>query len=338
MGIIDGHKAFSKEQRENSVITIENAHVRFYALKSFLRRVAVHALSGLSLAIAPAETVAVVGESGSGKTTLGRVSLRVIDVESGLIRFRGEDITHASGQRLKGFRRLAQAIFQDPYSSINPYMTIGQNVEEPLLIHNRGGKSERLERVERALGEVKLSPSSKFLTQHPHTLSGGQRQRVGIARALVMDPAYIVADEPVSMVDASSKAELLYLLRETYKKYGIASLYITHDIASAKHIADRIAVMYLGRIIEVGPPSEIIENPLHPYTQGLIESVPEPDPTNRKRFRRVIPGESPNPTNIPSGCPFHPRCAQFINGLCEVQTPILKEQSNGRSVACHLYS
>ncbi|MEE9286171.1 MAG: ABC transporter ATP-binding protein, partial [Dehalococcoidia bacterium] len=278
-----------------------------------------------------------VGESGSGKTTLGRASLRLVKPVAGRIRFDGADITDLGESRLKPFRRRAQAVFQDPYSSINAYMNIYQIVEEPLVIHGMGAKTERQARVSQALEDVRLSPPETFLAKYPHTLSGGQRQRVGIARALVLNPEYIVADEPVSMIDASSRTEILYLMRTLQQRHGIAFLYITHDIASAAHFSDRLAVMYLGRIVELGPPGEVIDHPLHPYTQALIAAVPEPDPANRTRQREVVPGEPPSPSDIPSGCAFHPRCPRFMTGLCEGVKPVLREVRPEHHVACYLY-
>ncbi|MBI3743848.1 MAG: ABC transporter ATP-binding protein [Chloroflexi bacterium] len=319
------------------LVDLDRIEVRFFARRGLFGRVTVHAINGLSLAIQRGETVAVVGESGSGKTTLGKVSLRVVPLYKGAVRFDGKDIAGLSEPRLKWFRRRAQAVFQDPYSSINAYMTVAQIVEEPLVIHGVGNRSERRDRVRQALEDVRLRPTEAIVGKYPHTLSGGQRQRVGIARALVLKPDYIVADEPVSMIDASSRAEILYLLRNLQKRYGIAFLYITHDIASAAHFSDRVAVMYLGKIVELGPSREVIGNPLHPYTQALIAAVPEPNPANRLRERPVVPGEPPNPTSLPTGCYFHPRCPKFMAGKCEGSQPELTEVQPGHYVACYLY-
>ena len=319
------------------MLELRDVAMHFKSRGRGFRTTTVRALDGVTLSLDREETIAVVGESGSGKTTLGRVSLRLLQPTAGRVIFDGEDITEIQEKRLKGFRRRAQGIFQDPFTSLDPYMTIRQIVEEPLVIHGAGSGSERLERVVWALEEVRMRPASDFLNQFPHLLSGGQRQRVGIARALVLTPDYMLADEPVSMIDASSRAEILLLLRELQERHHIGYLYITHDIATARHFAPTAAVMYLGRIVEHGPTVDLINNPLHPYTQGLLNAVPEPDPANRLAERIVLPGEAPSPANVPSGCRFHPRCPAFMAGLCDVVPPPLVEIEPGRTVECHLY-
>ncbi|MCH8974027.1 MAG: ABC transporter ATP-binding protein [Chloroflexi bacterium] len=319
------------------LVELSDLVVRFHARTGLFRTVAIHAVDGVSLTIEAGETVALVGESGSGKTTLGRASLRLVRPASGSVRFDGRDITDAPERELKEFRRQAQAIFQDPYSSLNPYHTVREAVEEPLAVHGIGTAAERTDRARKALEDVQLRPADVFLPMYPHLLSGGQRQRVGIARALVLEPRYVVADEPVSMIDASSRAELLYLLRDLQATYGIAFLYVTHDIASARHFAGRIAVMYLGSIVEIGTPEAVVERPLHPYTKALIDAVPEPDPANRLRERAVVPGEVPSAADPPAGCPFHPRCPRFMAGRCELQRPTLREVEPGHYAACYLY-
>ena len=321
----------------NNLMEVEDVDVHFYAQKGLFQRVTIRAVTTVSLAVQKGETVALVGESGSGKTTLGRATLRLLRPVHGHVRFDGVDITNLSERQLKGFRREAQAVFQDPYSSLNPYMNISQIVEEPLIIHNIGNRAERSELVHKALEDVRLSPTAQLMSTFPHTLSGGQRQRLGIARALVLQPRYVVADEPVSMIDASSRAELLYLMRDLQERYGIAFLYVTHDIASARHFSNRIAVMYLGSIVELGLPEAVVESPFHPYTRALIDAVPEPDPANRLHERPVVPGEPPNPANVPSGCPFHPRCPRFMPGLCDQARPELREVQPGHYASCYLY-
>ncbi|MEM2819315.1 MAG: ABC transporter ATP-binding protein, partial [Nitrososphaerota archaeon] len=223
-----------------------------------------------------------------------------------------------------------------PYSSINPFMTVKEILEEPLILHQVGDTEERLEMIIKALTDVKLTPVEEFVGKYPHMLSGGQRQRVGIARALILRPEYIVADEPVSMIDASSRAEILYLLKELQEKYKISFLYITHDIATARHFSDKVAVMYLGKIVELAEARELVREPLHPYTKALIEAVPEPDPSNRLKERKVIPGEPPSPVNPPAGCRFHPRCPYRFEP-CDKNEPELKEVKADHHVSCYLY-
>ncbi|MCS6903510.1 MAG: ABC transporter ATP-binding protein [Candidatus Bipolaricaulota bacterium] len=319
------------------MLRLEDVHVHFALRRGLFQRGIVHAVNGVSLSIAAQEIVALVGESGSGKTTLGRVSLRLERPTQGRVWFDSREISHVSEGMLKEFRRRAQAVFQDPYSSINPYMTVSQIVEEPLIIHKIGSRSERLAQVEALLEALRLHPVREFMQKFPHQMSGGQRQRVALARALILNPDYLMADEPVSMIDASSRAEILQLMHEQQKERGMAVLYITHDIATARHYAHRIGVMYLGSLVELGPSRRIIDRPLHPYTQHLIEAVPEPDPANRQRQRQVVPGEPPSPIHLPKGCFFHPRCPKFMKGLCDAARPALKEIESGHAVACYLY-
>lgn len=330
-------KPVSAPQTPSPLMVIRDVRVHFSIRQGLFHSQVLPAVGGVTLALARGETLGLVGESGSGKTTLGRASLRLVRPVAGRVLFDGADITAAPEARLKWFRRRAQAIFQDPFSSIDPFMSIFESVEEPLLIHGVGNREERAERVYRALADVRLTPPEEIGRSYPHLLSGGQRQRVSIARTLVLRPDYIVADEAVSMVDASSRVEILALLKSLQEAYGIAFLYITHDIATARYFAHRIAVMYLGHIVEMGSPAQVIENPLHPYTQALVAAVPEPDPANRLRERPTVPGEPPNPLAMPSGCPFHPRCPSFIRGTCEVARPVLQEMDPGHWVACYLY-
>ena len=309
----------------------------FRAGGRFFGGVTVRAVDGVSLQVDSGETLGVVGESGSGKTTLGRIILRLLRPTAGRVSFDGIDITASKDERLMWYRRRAQGISQDPFTSLDPYMTVGQILEEPMIIHRMGDKAVRRNRAAWALEQVRLFPIDETLANYPHTLSGGQRQRVGIARALMLQPELIVADEPVSMVDASSRAEIVYLLRELQKQHNIAFVYISHDLATARHFSHRTAVMYLGRIVEMTSTGNLIDSPLHPYTKALMEAVPEPDPANRHKERAVIPGEPPSPASVPSGCRFHPRCPYFIPGRCDVVDPALTEVKPGHFVACHLY-
>ena len=326
-----------KEGASSPLVVLDAVHVVFTTRKGVFRTGQVRALNGVSLSIGRGETVALVGESGSGKTTLGRVSLRLIKPNAGRVRFDGRDITDLGDGDLGWFRRRAQIVFQDPFSSLNPYLRVGGLVEEPLIIDGIKDRGARAARVARALEAVDLVPAARAVERYPTMMSGGQRQRVGIARALVRDPEYIVADEPVSMIDASSRIEILDLLRGLQETRGVAFLYVTHDIASARHFADRIAVMYLGKIVEIAPAGRVIDQPLHPYTQALIAAIPEPDPANRFRRRAVVPGEQPSASAMPPGCPFFPRCPERTPGLCDADRPTLVDAEPGHWVACHLF-
>ncbi len=319
------------------LVRLEDVKVDFSVRKGLFGSESIHAVDGVTLDIAAGEVVAVVGESGSGKTTLGRAALGLVRVTDGHVHFDNTEISALPRKAQKAFRRRTAAVFQDPFASIDPFMKAYDSVAEPLVIHGIGNERERRERVLQALHDVRLRPAPEIADKYPDLLSGGQRQRLSIARALVMQPQFIVADEPVSMVDASSRAELLALLRELQERFNIAFLYITHDIATARHFAQRIVVMYLGCVVEMGQAADIVRSPLHPYTQALIASVPEPDPANRLKQRPSLPGEPPNPVNAPSGCSFHPRCAAFMAGRCELKTPVLREVEPDHYVACYLH-
>ena len=327
--------AWRKE--DGPVLRIEDLSVRFFVRHSLFSTRPIEAVSSVSLDLVKGETVAVVGESGSGKTTLGRATLALAPITGGRIVFEGKDISTLAGSELLTFRERAQVIFQDPFSSLSPYMRVGELVEEPLVIHGPADRAERERRVLAALEQVKLSPAAEFVEKYPHTLSGGQRQRVSIARAMVLEPDYLVADEPVSMIDASSRAEILYLLAELQEARELTFLYITHDLASARHFAERIAVMYAGRVVELAPADQLIEEARHPYTKALLAAVPEPDPANRLRQRPVVGGEPPDAGALPAGCAFAPRCPVAIAGTCERVVPPLLESEDGHAVACHLY-
>ena len=322
---------------DGPILRIEGLSVTFYVRESFFSTRPISAVTDVDLTIAMGETVALVGESGSGKTTLGRATLHLAPISAGRIVFEGTDIGDLKGDELMEFRRRAQVIFQDPFSSLSPYMRVGELVEEPLVIHGPRDRAERERRVLAALEQVKLSPAAEFADKYPHTLSGGQRQRVSIARAMVLEPDYLVADEPVSMFDASSRAEILSLLAELQAERVLTFLYITHDLASARHFADRIAVMYAGRVVELAPADQLVESAVHPYAKALLAAVPEPDPANRLQQRPVVGGEPPDAGALPSGCAFNPRCPVAIEGTCEQVVPPLIELDEGHHVACHLY-
>ena len=292
------------------------------------------ALDGVNLTIRSGEVVGLVGESGCGKSTLGMALVRMLEPTSGDIVYRGSSITHIGGKELKAYRRQAQIIFQDPYSSLNPRLTVGAIVAEPLQIHSMGSRDERVSKVRAALRHVRLPPE-EFETRFPSDLSGGQRQRVAIARALVLDPAFIVADEPVSMLDVSVQAGVLELLDELSRELGLAVLYISHDIATVGYICNRVAVMYLGRIVEEGPVKSVLRNPKHPYTQRLMAAIPNVDPLVR-RERVVLEGDVPSPLDVPPGCRFATRCPEATD-LCREVEPDLLNEDPGRRVRCHLY-
>jgi len=295
----------------------------------------VKAVDDISIDIYPKEILGLAGESGSGKTTFGRTLIRLIEPTAGSVIYKNVDIFKLKGSELKNYRRKLQIIFQDPYDSINPRLTIRDVVAEGLLVNKLVSKDKVDEAVASALEDVKLTPPEEFINRYPHELSGGQRQRVAIARALVLKPDFIVADEPVSMLDVSIRAEVLNVMLDLKEKYGITFLFITHDLALAKHMSDRIAVMYLGKLVELADSEKLIDNPLHPYTQALIAAIPIPDPTAKKAEVK-IKGEIPSPVNPPPGCRFHPRCPYAFD-RCKVEEPKLKEVEPGHFVACHLY-
>jgi len=324
-----------------SLIKAINVKKYFPVRMSFIRSLKgeeqkwVKAVDDISIDIYPKEILGLAGESGSGKTTFGRTLIRLIEPTAGSVIYKNVDIFKLKGSELKNYRRKLQIIFQDPYDSINPRLTIRDVVAEGLLVNKIVSKEKVDEAVASALEDVKLTPPEEFINRYPHELSGGQRQRVAIARALVLKPDFIVADEPVSMLDVSIRAEVLNVMLDLKEKYGITFLFITHDLALAKHMSDRIAVMYLGKLVELADSEKLIDNPLHPYTQALIAAIPIPDPTAKKAEVK-IKGEIPSPINPPPGCRFHPRCP-YVFDRCKVEEPKLKEVEPGHFVACHLY-
>ncbi len=293
----------------------------------------VKAVDGVSFYIMEGETLGLVGESGCGKSSLGRTLLRLEEPTAGQVIYRGSDITVWGKQQLKGLRKEAQMIFQDPQSSLDPRMTIGDSIGEALLIHGTGTEKERLERVGQLLRRVGLEP--EHTTRYPHELSGGQKQRIGIARALAVNPKLIVADEPVSALDVSVQAQILNLLMDLQRELALAYLFIAHDLAVIGQVSDRIAVMYLGQIIELAKRSELFSHPLHPYTEALLAAIPVPDP-HRKRKKISLTGEVPSPVTPPPGCRFHTRCPKVM-GTCREEMPGLIPLESGHFVSCHLY-
>ncbi|TET45705.1 MAG: dipeptide ABC transporter ATP-binding protein [Dehalococcoidia bacterium] len=293
----------------------------------------VKAVDGVSFFIAEGETLGLVGESGCGKSSLGRALLRLEEPTSGQVFYRGADITSWNKKQLKALRREAQMIFQDPQSSLDPRMTIGDSIGEALLIHGVGTEKERPERVAELLKRVGLEPA--HATRYPHELSGGQKQRTGIARALAVNPKLIVADEPVSALDVSVQAQILNLVTDLQREFSIAYLFIAHDLAVIGQVSSRIAVMYLGQIVELASRDDLFHRPLHPYTQALLSAVLVPDP-HQKRKRIPLPGEVPSPIDPPPGCRFHTRCPKVMK-VCSREMPELKQIEENHLVACHLY-
>ncbi|MEM3579654.1 MAG: ABC transporter ATP-binding protein [Candidatus Bathyarchaeia archaeon] len=302
------------------------------------RQLFVRAVDGVSFEIHKGEIFGLAGESGSGKTTTGRMLVKLIEPTSGKIIFRGQDITFLKPEEVKPLRRHFQIVFQDPYESLNPRMTVGDILAEPLRLLKVVESEDELEaKVRQILEDVELIPPEEFIFRYPHELSGGQRQRVATARAFVVNPDFIVADEPVSMLDVSIRAEILKLMLSLVDKYKTSFLYITHDLALSRHMCDRIGIMYLGKIVEMGTSDQIVYEPLHPYTKALIDAVPVPDPL-AKRGDVVIKGEIPSPINPPPGCRFHTRCPQYIGDICRTKAPPFMDMGKGHFVACHLYA
>jgi oligopeptide/dipeptide ABC transporter ATP-binding protein len=297
------------------------------------RRLLVKAVDDVSLEVRRGETLAVVGESGSGKSTLGRLLLRLIEPTDGRVLFRGRDLLGMGPAELRRFRRQAQIIFQDPYASLNPRMRVGQIIREPLDIYREGTPAQRERRVAELLERVGLSPA--HTQTYPSELSGGQRQRVGIAAALALSPELIIADEPVSSLDVSVQAQILNLLVELQQDYGLAFVFISHDLGVVRHMSDRIAVMYLGKIVEEAPTEALFDCPQHPYTQMLLSAIPVPDPRQRVELR-VPEGEPPSPINPPAGCRFHPRCPHAMRVCPEREPALMEAGGDSHRAACHL--
>ena len=319
--------------RDRPLLHVEGLVKRFPVRSGIFRRGAqLHAVEGVDLDVAPGEVLAVVGESGSGKSTLARCILRLIDPTAGQVVFDGEDVTAMAGRRLNGFRQRVQPVFQDPFSSLDPRWTIGRSVREALDAHAIGTKLEREARVADLLDRVGLSP--ELAARRPHELSGGQRQRVGIAAALAPSPVLIVADEPVSALDVSVQAQVLNLLAELQRDLQLAILFVAHDLSVVEHISHRVAVMYLGRIVETGTTEAVFRDPQHPYTQALLAAIPLPDPSQRLRPPELR-GEIPSPISPPSGCRFHTRCPVAI-ARCADEDPEMTDFGNGHLAACHI--
>jgi oligopeptide/dipeptide ABC transporter ATP-binding protein len=315
-----------------ALLALENVTKHFVVRRSLLGAptAVVRAVDGVSLDVAPGETLALVGESGSGKSTVGRLALRLIEPTAGTVRFAGRDLASLSGAELRRARAGAQLIFQDPYSSLNPRMTVGEMLAEPLLLHTDLSPASRRARVADLLRIVGLR--SECAQRYPHEFSGGQRQRIAIARALAVEPELIICDEPVSALDVSIRSQIINLLRDLQQRLGLAYVFISHDLAVVQHIATRVAVMYLGRIVETAPCDRIFAEPRHPYTQALLAAVPVL--STDRRPRRILPGDPPSPLDPPPGCHLHPRCAH-ARDICRRARPEL--EGNGHAAACHLW-
>lgn len=316
------------------LLTVENLKTHFPIRAGLLQRVVaqVKAVDGVSFSIREGETFGLVGESGCGKTTVSRTILRLTKATSGDVTFDGEDVFRKRGSELKAMRRNMQIIFQDPYSSLDPRMPVGDIIAEGLYIHGIGNAKQRSEIVQEMLDKVGLNPYHAH--RYPHEFSGGQRQRIGIARALALSPRFIVLDEPVSALDVSIQSQILNLLKKLQGEFGFTYLFVAHDLSVVEHISDRVGVMYLGKLVEMAPRASIFRNPLHPYTQALLSSIPIPDP-RRKRQRIILTGEVPSPVNPPSGCRFHTRCP-FAVDICKQVEPLFEAKTTDHFVACHL--
>ncbi|MBT9281703.1 MAG: dipeptide ABC transporter ATP-binding protein [Hydrogenibacillus schlegelii] len=317
-----------------ALVAVEGLKTHFPIRAGVLRRVVGHvrAVDGVSFSVPKGTTLSIVGESGSGKTTVGRTILRLVDKTEGTVTFAGIDVYRLSKAELRRLRPKMQMVFQDPFSSLNPRMKVGMAIGEALLDHGLATPKTLRERVEAVLVQTGLEPS--HFDRYPHEFSGGQRQRIGIARALALEPEFIVLDEPVSALDVSIQAQILNLLVDLKEQFGLTYLFISHDLSVVEFISDEVAVMYLGTIVEQASRDELFDHPLHPYTKALLSAVPIPDPT-LKRERIVLKGDIPSPANPPQGCRFHTRCPYAVD-RCRVEPPLLRDVGSGHRVACHL--
>lgn len=324
------------EGDKETIVKISHIKKYFPIKGGVLKRTVGHvkAVDDVSLEIKKGETLGVVGESGSGKSTLGRVMLRLLEPTAGKIYFEGNDLSRLTQKQIRPYRRHMQIVFQDPFASLNTKMSVAELIEEPLLVQTSLTKKERKQKAVEMLEKVGLRPEDRL--KYPHEFSGGQRQRISIARALVINPKFVVGDEPVSALDVSVQAQVLNLMADLQDEFGLTYLFIAHDLSVVKHISDRVAVMYLGRIAEVAPKKQLYDNPLHPYTQALLSSVPAVN-VDHKREKITLTGDLPNPANPPSGCTFRTRCPE-AHERCAVERPELHDMGQDHFVACHLYT
>jgi len=322
---------------DNVLVRVEHLKKYFPITRGiiFQRQIgAIKAVDDISFSIRRGETLGLVGESGCGKSTTGRTILQLYRPTAGSVFFEGQDLSKMKGEQLRRMRRKMQMIFQDPYASLNPRMTVGNIVGEPLEVHGVAKGKERRERVQELLQLVGLNPY--FINRYPHEFSGGQRQRIGVARALALNPSFIVCDEPISALDVSIQAQVVNLLEDLQEEFGLTYLFIAHDLSMVRHISDRVAVMYLGKIMELTDRNELYNNPLHPYTQALLSAVPIPDPVVEETRKRIIlEGDVPSPANPPAGCNFSTRCPRALD-VCHEEEPEFKEVGPEHWVACHL--
>jgi len=317
------------------LLNVEDLKMHFPIYRGLLKRQigAVHAVDGISFDVHRGETLGLVGESGCGKSTTGRAILQLYKPTSGKVNFDGSNLIELKGEELRVMRRKMQMIFQDPYASLNPRMSIGEIVGEPLIVHNIATGREVQDRVAHLLDLVKLNPA--FANRYPHEFSGGQRQRIGIARSLALQPSFIICDEPISALDVSIQSQVINLLQELQEQFNLTYLFIAHDLSMVRHISDRVAVMYLGVMVELTDSNTLYTNPLHPYSQALLSAVPIPDPVlENKRTRTLLEGDVPSPVNPPSGCRFRTRCP-IAESICSEQRPEFRELKPGHFVACH---
>ncbi len=319
---------------QNHLLDVEGIKKYFPIKKGIVRKTVgwLQAIDGVSLYVKKGEALGLVGESGCGKSTLGKCILKLLEPTAGRIFFNRQDIGAMDRLQVREYRKKAQAIFQDPYSSLNPRMSVANIVGEPLLVHALYSHAERRNKVENLLNKVGLS--SDHMPRFPHEFSGGQRQRIGIARALALEPDFIVCDEPVSALDVSVQAQVINLLDDLKEEFDLSYLFIAHDLSVVEHVCDRVAVMYLGKVVEIAKDTELYSNPLHPYTQALLSAIPQPDP-RRKKKRTILGGEVPSPINPPAGCRFHPRCP-VRKDVCFHEDPVFRTVNGEHFVACHL--
>lgn len=328
----------SMDSGKGSDLIVVKDMVKYFPVRGgFLQRVKAHvkAVDGVSFTIKKGETLGLVGESGCGKTTVGRTLLRLTPPTGGHVYFEGKDVFALRGRELKEIRKDMQIVFQDPYSSLDPRMPVGESIMEGLVVHRIGSPAERWEKAIHLLRMVNLEDF--HAKRYPHEFSGGQRQRIGIARALALDPKFIVADEPVSALDVSVQAQVLNILMDLQEQLGLTYMFVAHNLSVVEHISTRVAVMYLGKMVELADRHEIFQHPLHPYTQALMSAIPIADPKKAgSRDRIILEGDVPSPINPPSGCHFHPRCPYAIKGVCEKEEPVFKDYGSGHFVACWL--